>query len=125
MSTSKNGARRICHTWSSRTPSATANTASTAPRNHGAIGGEPRGLDRASIFFGYNTLREIREALLVCVALLVAVPGRAADPTYTKDIAPILFEHCATCHRPGQAGPFSLLTYRDARQHLTQIVDAT
>jgi Flp pilus assembly protein TadD len=70
-------------------------------------------------------LRELRDALLVTAALLAAGPASAADPTYTKDIAPILFEHCASCHRPGQAGPFSLLTYRDARQHLTQIVDAT
>jgi tetratricopeptide (TPR) repeat protein len=52
--------------------------------------------------------------------------ARAADPvTFTRDIAPILFEHCAACHRPGDIGPFSLLTYRDARQHLTQIAQAT
>jgi tetratricopeptide (TPR) repeat protein len=70
-------------------------------------------------------LREVRDALLVTAALLAAGPAAAADLTYTKDIAPILFEHCASCHRSGQAGPFSLLTYRDARQHLTQIVDAT
>lgn len=45
--------------------------------------------------------------------------------TFTRDIAPILFARCATCHRPGEIGPFSLLTYRDARQHLTQIGEVT
>jgi tetratricopeptide (TPR) repeat protein/mono/diheme cytochrome c family protein len=52
-----------------------------------------------------------------------AAPGPAV--TFNRDIAPILYAHCATCHRPGEIGPFSLLTYRDARQHVTQIVDAT
>src|SRR3954462_13623396 len=41
--------------------------------------------------------------------------------TFNRDIAPIVYAHCATCHRPGQIGPFSLLTYRDARQHAEQI----
>ena len=34
--------------------------------------------------------------------------------TYHKDVGPILQQHCAACHRPGQAGPFSLLTYKQA-----------
>ena len=44
--------------------------------------------------------------------------------TYTKDIAPILWNHCAGCHRPGEVGPFSLLSYRDAAKRanfLTQV----
>ncbi len=55
-------------------------------------------------------------------------PGSVADPsgkrlsrppsdeeiTYTRDVAPILWKNCVMCHRPGQVGPFSLLTYRDA-----------
>jgi tetratricopeptide (TPR) repeat protein len=60
--------------------------------------------------------------------------------TFNKDIAPILFEHCATCHRPvdpeatATAGgdpkcfagaPFPLLEYRDARAHAQQIAAAT
>jgi Tfp pilus assembly protein PilF len=50
----------------------------------------------------------------------------AAEPvTFSKEIAPIVFTHCAICHRPGEIAPFSLLTYRDVRQHLTQVGDAT
>ena len=33
-----------------------------------------------------------------------------AAPTFNKDIAPILYQNCATCHRPGEVAPFSLLT---------------
>jgi peroxiredoxin len=33
--------------------------------------------------------------------------------TYTKDIAPILNKHCLECHRPGQIGPFSMVSYDD------------
>lgn len=36
-----------------------------------------------------------------------------AKPTYTKDVAPILQKNCQACHRPGEAGPFSMLTYED------------
>jgi peroxiredoxin len=39
----------------------------------------------------------------------------AASKTYCKDIAPILQRHCQACHRPGQAGPFSLLDFEDAK----------
>ena len=35
--------------------------------------------------------------------------------TFTKDVAPILQQHCQTCHRPGEAAPFPLLTYEQAR----------
>ena len=39
----------------------------------------------------------------------------ASAPTFSKDVAPILYKNCATCHRPGEAAPMSLLTYKDAR----------
>jgi len=35
--------------------------------------------------------------------------------TFNKDVAPILFKSCAECHRPGEAAPFSVLSYKDAR----------
>ncbi len=39
----------------------------------------------------------------------------AGSPTFTKDVAPILYKHCASCHRPGDIAPMSLLTYEQAR----------
>lgn len=44
---------------------------------------------------------------------------------YSKNIAPIIYDRCASCHRPGEAAPFSLLTYSDVKKHGTQIAAVT
>lgn len=44
-----------------------------------------------------------------------------AGVTFNHDIAPILYQNCAPCHRPGEVAPFSLLSYQDARLHASQI----
>jgi tetratricopeptide (TPR) repeat protein len=59
-----------------------------------------------------------------CFLFLVSV-AQAQTPTFAHDIAPILFEYCAPCHRPGEAGPFPLLTYLDAKKHAQQIALVT
>jgi tetratricopeptide (TPR) repeat protein len=46
-------------------------------------------------------------------------------PTFTHDIAPIVFRSCAPCHHAGGTGPFPLLTYGDVRKHARQIADVT
>lgn len=46
---------------------------------------------------------------------LGASPAAAAVPTFSKDVAPILYNNCATCHRPGEIAPMPLLTYQEAR----------
>jgi Flp pilus assembly protein TadD/mono/diheme cytochrome c family protein len=61
---------------------------------------------------------------LALFAAAVAAPAQSAV-TYRDHIAPILREHCAPCHRPGQAAPFSLLTYADARKRAALIADVT
>lgn len=46
-----------------------------------------------------------------------------AEPiTFYKHIAPIVYQSCAPCHRPGEPGPFPLLTYSDVRKRDRQIV---
>jgi tetratricopeptide (TPR) repeat protein len=45
--------------------------------------------------------------------------------TFNHDIAPIIFQNCAACHRPGESGPFSLLNYIDVKRHAHQIVAVT
>jgi Flp pilus assembly protein TadD/mono/diheme cytochrome c family protein len=45
--------------------------------------------------------------------------------TWSHDVAPILYKNCATCHHPGGAGPFSLLTYADARRWGPQVLAVT
>ena len=49
-----------------------------------------------------------------CFALLFApVLLTAQTVTFNKQIAPIIFNNCSSCHRPGEAAPFSLLSYKD------------
>jgi hypothetical protein len=40
--------------------------------------------------------------------------GAEVPVTFNKHVARILWDHCARCHRPGDVGPFALLSYRDA-----------
>ena len=61
---------------------------------------------------------------LFALALLTG-GALAATPTYNRDIAPLLYENCAGCHRPGQVAPFSLLTYQDAAKRAAQIATVT
>ncbi len=61
--------------------------------------------------------------------ILFAVAGVClADdktPTFNRDIAPILYQNCSSCHRPGEVAPFALLTYQDAAKRAKQITDIT
>ena len=59
------------------------------------------------------------------VLLMVSAAALVAAPTFNKDVAPILYENCATCHRPGEVAPFSLLTYQDAAKRASLIALAT
>lgn len=95
--------------------------------------------------FGRVALQTFCAAMAVCICL----PAVAAEKTskasaaktakgkasangkapiqvnFTKHIAPILHKNCATCHHAGAVGPFSLLTYDDAKkrsEHIAEIV---
>ena len=66
---------------------------------------------------------------LTITAAIVPLFVEAADdkaPTYSEHIAPILHQNCASCHRPGEAAPFSLLTFGDAKRRaktINRVVD--
>ena len=69
-----------------------------------------------------NTIRAgLTLGSLVLAATAAVMAGQAgpavstAAPTFSKDVAPIVFKNCAGCHRPGESAPMSLLTYADAR----------
>ena len=66
-----------------------------------------------------------RRALTYLVAFAFSLPGFAETITYTKQIGPLVLQRCAPCHRPGESGPFPLLTYEDVRKHAAQIVQVT
>lgn len=49
----------------------------------------------------------------------------ATPPTFSANVARIIYSNCVVCHRPGQAAPFALLTYDDVRKHGQTIVNVT
>jgi len=51
--------------------------------------------------------------------------GAAEPPTFAHDIAPLIYQYCAPCHRAGEAGPFPLLSYEDVKGHARDIAAAT
>ncbi len=59
---------------------------------------------------------------LFAVLALAAGVAQAEPITFYKHIAPIVYRSCAPYHRPGEPGPFPLLTYTDVRKHGQQIV---
>ena len=81
----------------------------------------------------------LAQRLLVCTSLLLLMSAIAVGfgqvdtvseriyeaPDFSRHIAPILFGKCGSCHRPGGAAPFSLLTWQDARKRARQIAEVT
>src|SRR5208283_3588170 len=62
---------------------------------------------------------------LFCTTLAECGASQAEDVTFNRDVAPILWKHCASCHRPGQIGPFPLLKYQDAAKRADFIKEIT
>jgi hypothetical protein len=61
--------------------------------------------------------------LLLLIAPIAGAAG-APIPTFSKDVAPILYKHCAGCHRPNDIAPMSLITYKEARPWAKSIREA-
>ncbi|MEM9157800.1 MAG: tetratricopeptide repeat protein [Verrucomicrobiota bacterium] len=51
------------------------------------------------------------------------VPSEAAEITFNQDIAPIIYENCAVCHRPEGSAPFSFHDYRSVSRRSRQIAE--
>src|SRR5215208_226375 len=54
-----------------------------------------------------------------------ATAAGGAAVTFSESVAPILYSNCVTCHRPGEAAPFSLISYADARKKGRLIAEVT
>lgn len=61
----------------------------------------------------------------VLAALGLSFASYGEPPTFSEDIAPIVFENCLGCHRGGGSAPFSLETYDDVRARARQIAEVT
>ena len=54
-----------------------------------------------------------------------AIADAKAKPTFTEDIAPIIYNNCTECHRAGQAAPFTLKSYNDVKKRARLITKVT
>jgi len=59
------------------------------------------------------------------LGLLAGFWAASTSPTFSHDVAPILYRQCASCHRPAGVAPFSLLTYQDAAKRSRLIATVT
>ena len=59
--------------------------------------------------------------LLTVFSLFTVMGLQAQNPTWSDDVACIVYSHCTSCHNPNGSGPFSLLTYSDAVNHASSI----
>lgn len=57
----------------------------------------------------------MKSIFAIAAYVLAAGSVFAAGPTFSKDVAPILYERCLECHRPGEAAPMSFRNYQEVR----------
>lgn len=63
--------------------------------------------------------------VFLTLCLIVPVGTARADghkPTFSNDVAKIIFSRCAGCHQPNQSAPFSLLNYQQVVEHSETIL---
>ena len=64
----------------------------------------------------------IRTSFSLLLILAPLLPS-SAKVTFNEHIAPLIHQNCTGCHRPGQNGPFHLISYRDVRKRALTIND--
>jgi len=79
-----------------------------------------------------NPARASAFGIVLIIALLavstVVLPAQSpaqSTPTFSRDVAPILYKNCVSCHRPGEIAPMSLLTYEQVRPYARSIRERT
>ena len=69
-------------------------------------------------------IRLTLSAFGLCASLSAAATNGSTTVTFNKDVAPILQKNCQSCHRPGEAAPMPLLTYKQVRPWASAIKEA-
>ena len=57
----------------------------------------------------------MRSLVLSLCSVALAAAATTPQPTFYKDVLPVLQKNCQTCHRPGEAAPMAFLSYDEAR----------
>ena len=70
-----------------------------------------------------RSIRVLAAVLLVALASSTTAGAAEEAPTFTKDVAPILFDNCVVCHRVGEVPPMALTSYRAVRPWARAIKD--
>jgi hypothetical protein len=63
--------------------------------------------------------------VLTTISCVTSVSRAETPPTFSKDVAPILFDNCVSCHRANEVAPFRLTSYEDARKRAKTIAKVT
>jgi mono/diheme cytochrome c family protein len=66
--------------------------------------------------------RYLLAGLMLGTAAMAATTSSTV--TYNKDVLPIMQKNCQSCHRPGEIGPSSFLTYQSTRPWAKAIREA-
>ena len=70
-----------------------------------------------------QTRTTVAVGALAVLAFGGAPDAAAEEVTYTADVAPILYENCLVCHRPGQVAPMAFRDYAETRPWARAIRD--
>ncbi len=57
----------------------------------------------------------VMAAATMMPAVAAAQSAASSDVTFTKDVAPILYDSCVVCHRTGEMAPMALTTYAEVQ----------
>lgn len=61
----------------------------------------------------------------ILILVIISCQTEIKNPTFSKDIAPIIYRSCSPCHRTNQIGHFNLLSYEDVKSNADKIVFTT
>ena len=73
--------------------------------------------ERKGIWSRMNGIAAIAGVLVVLFTSCGDRDGTPVAVTFTEHVAPILYNNCSICHRPGGSAHFSLISYEEARKN--------
>lgn len=60
-------------------------------------------------------MNSIKSYSIILLTSAICTVNTWAQVTYAEHIAPIIYNHCSSCHRPGEIGPMALTNYDEVK----------